>query len=299
MRVLALFVSGAVFAVAATQTQNLPELLVRDYKNLAAAPSVTVDYTVQIVGEAPEDYKLVLSKPNVFKLTTPTGFTVSDGKTVTTYKTATKTYTEEAFTPAWVSSFAKKPEAVAWAAYLQKEPQEEVTGAKVGESRVIKDIPVTEVQVSFKKSTDDTTLYIDKKLGIARGALLKTGGKEYLVTAQKLEIGKEPLPAETFAFVAPEGATKEVVLTADFASVQALMNDKCMPCHNSTNHRDSIDLTSYDGISKIVTAGDAENSLLIKAVRGHGVKLMPIGRPPLSEDQIKTLETWINAGAKQ
>lgn len=300
MRSIAL-ISSATFLLAAVQQPNLPAPLIRHYETLAAAPSLTVSYNVRTIGEAPSTYKLVLSRPGGFRLTTPTGFVVSDGKTVTTYKAAAKTYTEEPVTEAWVASFARRPEVAAWAAYLQKAPQGEVTAAKVGSSRTILGNETIGVEVSLKKVEAPITLFLDKKLGVARGALLKDKEKEILVQATAVEIGKEAAPAEQFAFVAPEGAKKEeAVAVASFSAVQALISDRCLPCHAGATPRAGINLTSYQGIVAIVNPGDPAGSLLVKAVKGDGVKKMPLGNhPALNAAEIALLETWIRDGAKQ
>lgn len=300
MRTLAL-VSGGLFLLAAAQQASLPAPLARHYATLAAAPSLTVEYTVRTVGEAPSPYKLVLSRPGQFRLTTPDGYVVSDGKTVTTYKVATKTYMQEAYGDAWLASFSRRPEVLAWSAFLAKEPEKEVVGARAGAARRILGSDTTEVSVSLKKSAAPATFYLDNKLGIARGVLVKDKEKEILVTASKVEVGKEPEAATLFAFVAPEGSTKEEPpVVATFAGVQSLINDRCLPCHAGANPRAGIGLSDYQGIAAIVVPGDPAGSLLVKAVKGDGVKKMPLGNhPALNAAEIALLETWIKNGAKQ
>lgn len=299
MRALAI-ISLGVFALAAAQQAVLPIPLADHYKTLADAPSLTLDYTMRTIGEAPAAYKLVLSKPGEFKLTTPTGYVVSDGKTVTTYTTAKKSYTQEEFTPAWVTAFAKKPEVMAWGAYLQKDPASTVEAARAVTAKEIMTITTIPVEISFKKSSQTVTLYIDPKLKVARGLLLKSDAKEILVFAKTVEIGKEPLPDTQFAFVAPEGSKKEeVAVDASYTGVQAILTANCMPCHSADHHRGGFDLTNYAGVSTAVKAGDSANSVLVKAVKGVGARKMPPGDHSLTSDQIKTIETWINAGAKQ
>jgi len=77
-----------------------------------------------------------------------------------------------------------------------------------------------------------------------------------------------------------------------------------MPCHGE-NGKDGIDVRSYDSIMKggshgpIVVAGDAAGSQIVHALRGqNGVKQMPFNQSPLPEEDIKKVEDWINAGAK-
>lgn len=303
MRAFALLSSGAVLLGAALQQTSLPAPLARHYTALAQAQSLTVIYSVRPIGEAPNAYKLVLSRPNEFRLTTPTGYIVSDGKTVTTYRTVGKAYSQVPFTEVWVTEFSHRPEILPWAPFFVKKAEEEVTAAKAGAARTIVGSETTEMQVSFKKMESPVTLFLDKKLSIARGGLIKVQNRELLVTATTLELGDKPLATEAFAFVAPEGATKEepasAVASASFASVQGIMNLKCMPCHGGGNPRAGISLTNYTGVSAIVVPGRPAESLLIKSVRGVGARKMPPGnRMSLGEEEIKTLEAWIQAGAK-
>ncbi len=304
MRALALL-SGGFFLVAATQQVSIPAPLVRDYAALAAAPSLTVVYKVAVVGESPGAYKLVLSRiageGAAFRLTSPDGFVVGDGKTVTSYRAKTKTYVEEPYTEAWAAAFARRPEVMAWGAFLLKEPAADVAAAKAGAARTILGNPTTEVEVTLKKSSVPATLYLDRKLGVARGALVKVDGKETLVTATTVEIGKEPVAATEFAFVAPEGAKKEeAVAASSFTAVNALIQERCQPCHSGGNPKAGINLASYEGIKATVVPGDPKGSLLVKSVHGDGVRKMPLGgKPMLNAAELALLENWVKDGAKQ
>lgn len=60
-----------------------------------------------------------------------------------------------------------------------------------------------------------------------------------------------------------------------------------------------VDSSECDGETRVV-AGDADASLIIKALEGtacDNVDQMPRGRDPLSEDEIATIRSWIEAGA--
>jgi mono/diheme cytochrome c family protein len=90
----------------------------------------------------------------------------------------------------------------------------------------------------------------------------------------------------------------------NYAAVQAIFTAHCAGCHGE-NGKGGINLTSYDATMKggaegpVVVAGDPENSVLVQALRGsHGKKQMPMKQAPLDEKDIKTIEDWIKAGAK-
>jgi len=92
---------------------------------------------------------------------------------------------------------------------------------------------------------------------------------------------------------------------ASYSAVQAIFTKSCVGCHGAANGKAGINLTTYEGAMKggmegpVITAGDPDHSKLIDALRGRpGAKQMPMKAPKLAEDQIKLIEDWIKAGAK-
>lgn len=304
MRSLAFFLGGAALLGYAAQTPNLPTPLVNHLAKLSSATTVNVKYTFRVVGESPTEYKLALGRPKMFKLSNDAGFVQSDGKTLYTYTKSTNSYTEEPLTDDTIADFSKRPEVFGWAAFLQKEPAADIAVAKAGSTRNVQGNDVTEVEVTLKKGNTSGTLYVDKKIGIARGYALKSGDKQYLATASELSLksGKPDDKADEtlFAFVAPDGAKKaEAKPAATFAQVQEIVNNNCMPCHNSSNRRAGLDLSNYEGIAGAVTPGNPHASKLIQSLHAPGAGRMPKNRPPLSQDTEAVLIAWINAGAKK
>jgi len=299
MRTLSLLMGGLLLAGGATWQVNLPAPLASHFDRLAAAESLTVDYTGRYLGEAAATIHLSMAKPNLFRLATPDSTIVCDGKTITTYLVKDKSYTEAPVTEEAIATFAARPEVRVWSAFLLKQAKADVLSAKAGGKRNVQGNEVSEVTVGMKNDTTGT-LYVDSKLGVARGASLKTGAKEYLVLATKLELDKAA-PAGEFSFVAPEGAKKVEPIKpgdASFASVQAIFNASCMPCHSSQNRRADIDLTNHRGAVSAVTPGNAAESRLVRSLKPGAPKRMPMNRAPLSDAQIAQIEAWVNAGAK-
>jgi hypothetical protein len=71
------------------------------------------------------------------------------------------------------------------------------------------------------------------------------------------------------------------------------MNSKMMAFTNLVG----VDSEECDGEKRVI-AGDADNSLIIKALEGTAcIDQMPDGRDPLSEDEIATIREWIDDGA--
>lgn len=301
MRTLSLLAGGLVLAGGVAWQVNLPAPLASHFDRLATAETLTVESTGRFLGETETTLRLTMAKPNLFRLTTPEGTVSSDGKTITTYLVKDKTYSEAPATEEAIAKFATRPEVRPWSAFLLKKAKEEILTAKAGSSRTVKGSPVTEILVGMKGDTSGT-VYVDGKLGVARGASLKTGTKDYLVLATKIEIGDKPGDATIYAFVAPEGAKKlEAAKPTDvsYAAVQAIFTASCMPCHSAQNRKANLDLTNHAGILAGLTPGNAAQSPIAMSLRATGRGRMPKNAPPLPEATIVQIETWINAGAKQ
>src|SRR5258707_6214590 len=97
------------------------------------------------------------------------------------------------------------------------------------------------------------------------------------------------------------------LLSAQSGSVEkaakAVLDAKCMACHGDARMSD-LDLREPASILKggkrgpAVVPGNAEASLLYKAVRREGELQMPPGKTPLSTTEIGALRDWIKAGAR-
>jgi hypothetical protein len=102
---------------------------------------------------------------------------------------------------------------------------------------------------------------------------------------------------------------------ATFTDVYAIIEMRCgggmFGCHvmgssgmlnmqskmNAFDNLVGVDSEECDGETRVV-AGDADGSLLIKALEGTAcIDQMPDGRDPLPEDEIQTIRDWIEAGA--
>jgi mono/diheme cytochrome c family protein len=85
--------------------------------------------------------------------------------------------------------------------------------------------------------------------------------------------------------------------------VQPIFNQRCIGCHGE-NGKEGIDLRTYDSVMKggepglVVKPGDAKGSLLVQMIQEGHAKRMPFKQDPLTDDQIKQIEDWVNGGAK-
>src|SRR5437867_794854 len=87
-------------------------------------------------------------------------------------------------------------------------------------------------------------------------------------------------------------------------AAKAVLDAKCLACHGEARMSD-LDVREPATILKggkrgpAVVPGNAEASLLLKAVRREGELQMPPGKTPLSSSEISTLRDWINLGARR
>lgn len=90
----------------------------------------------------------------------------------------------------------------------------------------------------------------------------------------------------------------------EFAKVGQIFGAKCMMCHGEGG-KAGLDVRSYESVMKgsrngpVVIAGDPDKSPIILSLKGvEGRERMPKNSMPLSDDEMKTIESWIKNGAK-
>jgi hypothetical protein len=87
--------------------------------------------------------------------------------------------------------------------------------------------------------------------------------------------------------------------------IAPLFNEKCLGCHGASNPRANLRLDTFAGWKRggqsgpLLVAGNANASRLIARVRDPDAsRRMPRNGDPLTADELQTLGTWINQGAK-
>ncbi len=93
--------------------------------------------------------------------------------------------------------------------------------------------------------------------------------------------------------------------TVSFANeIATVLAKQCLSCHGTMRPRENFSLATFQGLLKggdggpPIIPGDPAESLLIKKLKGTGGgQRMPQGRPPLDDDTIAKIETWIKEGA--
>jgi uncharacterized membrane protein/mono/diheme cytochrome c family protein len=91
------------------------------------------------------------------------------------------------------------------------------------------------------------------------------------------------------------------------ARIHPIFAAHCISCHGADKHRANLRLDTYRALIKggedgpVIRTGNAKNSDLFRRITlpaGHD-DFMPKGKPPLTADELKTIELWIGAGASE
>ena len=106
----------------------------------------------------------------------------------------------------------------------------------------------------------------------------------------------------------PEELVIENVQEADVYVdiIQPIMRQRCQSCHGPKKQEGELALHTLDRLMNggehgpVIVVGDAEGSELHRRLmlpEGHEERMPPKGRTPISDDQIKLIAWWIDAGA--
>ncbi|MCH8979171.1 MAG: PSD1 domain-containing protein [Armatimonadetes bacterium] len=87
--------------------------------------------------------------------------------------------------------------------------------------------------------------------------------------------------------------------------IAPILRANCLSCHGGGTEFGGLDLGSEGSVRRggvsggLIVPGDAASSLLVRRLRGlDGLPQMPFGFKPLSEEQIRLIERWIDEGAR-
>jgi uncharacterized membrane protein len=90
------------------------------------------------------------------------------------------------------------------------------------------------------------------------------------------------------------------------ARVEPVFEARCVNCHGPSKHRANLRLDSYRGVMRggksglVIRAGNVQGSDLFRRITlppGHDDFMPKEGKRPLSADEVKLVELWIEAGA--
>lgn len=264
-------------------------------QTLHKAKSLTASLKLADSTAGNSEIELTYSKDKLFKIESKTSLTVSDGTHLWKLNKTANTYTEE---DASVSPTAED-KLLAFAGFFNDKIFDKAASISSSGTKTLGDATADSWSISLSDK-NTLNLFLDQGTGLADGEQLIGSDHTVVVLVKKVKLSDKALPDSDFAFVPPAGATK-VTLAADYAAVDKIFQDNCMPCHDSANARGDLDLSTYATVMAkrgVVVPGKPEDSALYLYVTGDRTPRMPRGRPALSTDQIKTIHDWIAAGAK-
>jgi len=130
-----------------------------------------------------------------------------------------------------------------------------------------------------------------------------THGEEYLTEYAPARI-QNILGAKKDKDSLPEFSNPDSVLVYDDL-VRPIFESKCFVCHNTEVQRGGLNMSLPDSLLKgsqgdpIIVDGSAEDSELFRRITlpKRNIKFMPPTQNPLTYDEIKIVEWWINTGA--
>ena len=106
--------------------------------------------------------------------------------------------------------------------------------------------------------------------------------------------GSQPAPArapKAEEAPAPDTTNAALVLAHD---VQSIVTASCLPCHAAGGQAAKYDLTSPEGLAKLIVPGKADSSKLFQVLQSG--KMPPAGK--LDSAKLATIQKWINEGTK-
>lgn len=204
--------AGLVFA-AVTGSDGLASLT----KALNGAKSLNATYLVQPIGGTAKTYTVVLAKPNLARIDTPTELIVADGKTITTYTKEDNTYIKTPETEADLKALFSRDEMTLFGAFFDANYFAKVAGAKDAGQKTRRGTAYNVVEVQMDaKGAKTITYYVDPADKLAKMGDVTIVDKTAdtkdttLIMTRELSVNTTADPA-LFAFTAPEGS-KEVSL---------------------------------------------------------------------------------------
>jgi len=112
------------------------------------------------------------------------------------------------------------------------------------------------------------------------------------------------LPAEATALpeatVAPTEAAPPSAEVSFSQNIAPILTDHCLKCHGGEKTREGYEVNSYDKVmagsdnGQMIVPGDSAKSDLVKLIK---TGKMPKKEPKLSDEQIRLISDWIDAGA--
>jgi len=194
--------SSAVFAQTGKQ-------MVSDFnKNLNSAKSLNSSYTVQMIGGAPNQYDVQLSKPNLAKIDTPWQTIVADGTTITTYEKGGKTYSKSPETEDALIALFNENDLNIWKGFFDANALMRVPDATILGQKTRNGVDLTKVKATMDMMGRRVETFYFDKADVPRQAeiFLSDQNSTTILDTSNTTLASDPIAPKNFAFKAPDGS---------------------------------------------------------------------------------------------
>ncbi len=178
-------------------------------KTLQGAKTLKTTYSVTLNGEAPITYSLDFKKPNLARIDSATELIVADGKNITRYDKANKTYYKTPENETELKGILSSKDLLLWSPFFGSNGFH-VETAKDNGKVTRKGMELSVVNLTFDSAGNQKgTLYISTSDNVARQAVFESNkfgmsGSSILDT-KSLTVDSD-LKDNTFAFAGPDGS---------------------------------------------------------------------------------------------
>ena len=126
-----------------------------------------------------------------------------------------------------------------------------------------------------------------------------------MTTGRRMLVAASGVMAVCFVFSSELSArpSKGQAASQTYRATQAILNARCVSCHNDARHPEAVNLSSYKKMlssgehGRMVVPGHPEKSKLVLYINGQKQPRMPYHQPPLDAHDINVISTWVRAGA--
>lgn len=199
------------FPAAYAGAQNAGVQLLEKFESaLFNAKTLTVNYTVQMVGDTATTYKLQLAKPNLAKMDSPNQLIVADGTQITTYDKTKKTYYKIAQTEQELGKLLAKGDLRLWGGFFNQNIAAGFSSVHSLGTKARKGITYNAVEFKLPNGRPtDVTYYLHETDFIARQAEFSVANgstTDIIIFDAKSVALSDKVDPTLYAFVPPAGS---------------------------------------------------------------------------------------------